>query len=212
MKKITQINQQPSKNLSKWLNWSNISAVIFVVFIGVLLISPTAKGMVIQGLMKIGLFQPDIPNQSGTTVTNNSKNVEKTGVLFKDENGKVFDLADFKDKVVFINFWTTWCPPCIAEMPSINKLQHKYKDNKDIVILMVNADNQLEKSQVFMKKNNYDLKVFTPASQIPSELLEQALPTTVLLNKKGEIAFRHEGGADYENKEFQKFIEKLASE
>ncbi len=196
----------------KWLNWSNISTAILVVFIVVLLISPTAKGMVIQDLMKIGLFQPDISNQSGTTVTNSNKKEEQTGVLFKDENGKVIDLGDLRGKVVFINFWATWCPPCIAEMPSINKLQEKFKDNKDIVILMVDADHRLEKSQRFMRKNNYDLEVFTPASQIPAELLGGALPTTVLLNKEGEIAFRHEGGADYTNKEFQDFIEKLSKE
>jgi thiol-disulfide isomerase/thioredoxin len=114
--------------------------------------------------------------------------------------------------VVFINFWATWCPPCIAEMPSINNMQKKFKDNKDVVILMVDADNQLEKSQAFMKKHQYDLKVFTPASQIPATLLGGSLPTTVLLNKKGEIVFRHEGAADYENEDFQDYIEKLAKE
>ncbi|MBC7653884.1 MAG: TlpA family protein disulfide reductase, partial [Oligoflexus sp.] len=88
----------------------------------------------------------------------------------------------------------------------------KFKDNKNFVVLMVDADNKLEKSKKFMTKNGYSLKVFTPASQIPQELLAGALPTTVLLNKKGEIAFRHEGGADYTNNEFQDYIEKLSKE
>jgi thiol-disulfide isomerase/thioredoxin len=121
-------------------------------------------------------------------------------------------LTDFKGKVVFINFWATWCSPCIAEMPSINNMQRKFKDNKDIVILMLNADNQIEKSQAFMKKHQYDLKVFTAASQIPAELLRGALPTTVVLDKNGKNVFRHEGAADYENKDFQDYVKKLASE
>ena len=47
-------------------------------------------------------------------------------------SGGVLDVEDLKGKVVFINFWATWCPPCIAEMPSIQKLYDKYKDNPEI--------------------------------------------------------------------------------
>lgn len=207
------LNLDKMKNNKKWLTWSNISTAIFIIFIAAMLISPTVKGVVIQGLMKIGLFQPDTPNESkAAPLASNANENEKTGILFKDENGKVIDLGDLKGKVVFINFWATWCPPCIAEMPSINQFQEKFKDNENFVVLMVDADNNLEKSQKFMKKNGYSLKVFTPASQIPAEFLGGALPTTVLLNKKGEIVFRHEGGADYSNKEFQDYIVKLTKE
>jgi thiol-disulfide isomerase/thioredoxin len=198
--------------IKKWLTKSNIINIVFFLVMIVLIFSTDAKGIVIQGLMKIGLFQPKIAEESNSTATNNISNKAKTGVLFKNEDGKVYDLADFKGKVVFINFWATWCPPCIAEMPSINNMQKKFKDNKDVVILMVDADNQIEKSQKFMIKHQYDLKVFTPASQIPATLLGGALPTTVLLNKNGEIVFRHEGAADYENKDFQDYIEKLVKE
>ncbi|MBC7654025.1 MAG: TlpA family protein disulfide reductase, partial [Oligoflexus sp.] len=135
-----------------------------------MLISPKLKGIVIQGLMKIGLFQPKLPDN--TEAGSNAiiaDTEQKSGILFRDENGNVIDLAELKGKVVFINFWATWCPPCIAEMPSINKLQEKFKDNKNFVVLMVDADNKLEKSKKFMTKNGYSLKVFTPASQIPQE-------------------------------------------
>lgn len=195
--------------IKKWFTLSSASTALLMIFVVVMLISSTAKGVVIQGLMKIGLFQPDV------SVENDKKpisKVEKFGVLFKDEAGNVIDLSDLKGKVVFVNFWATWCPPCIAEMPSINKLQAQFKDNKDFVVLMVDADNQPDKSIKFMSKRNFDLKVFTPASQIPNELLGNSLPTTVVLNKKGEIVFRHEGGADYTNKEFINFIQKLVNE
>lgn len=195
--------------IKKWFTFSNASTALLMIFVVVMFISSTAKGVVIQGLMKIGLFQPDV------SVENDKKpisKVEKSGVLFKDETGNVIDLSDLKGKVVFVNFWATWCPPCIAEMPSINKLQAQFRDNKDFVVLMVDADNQPDKSIKFMSKRKLDLKVFTPASQIPNELLGNSLPTTVILNKKGEIVFRHEGGADYTNKEFINFIQKLVNE
>ena len=198
--------------IKKWLTISNVLTAVAMVFVLVMLVSPNFKGVVIQGLMKIGLFQPDVSAKNEKTLISKISQGEKTGVLFKDEIGNVIDLSDLKGKVVFINFWATWCPPCIAEMPSINKLQEKFKDNKDFIILMVDADNKPEKSIKFMAKRNYNLQVFTPASQIPAELLGNALPTTVILNKKGKTVFKHEGGADYTNQEFITFLEALLKE
>ena len=198
--------------IKKWFTISNALTAIVMVFVVVILVSPNFKGVVIQGLMKIGLFQPDVSAKNEKTPISKISQGEKTGVLFKDETGNIINLSDLKGKVLFINFWATWCPPCIAEMPSINKLQEKFKDNKDFIVLMVDADNQPDKSIKFMAKRNYNLKVFTPASQIPTELLGNALPTTVILNKKGKTVFKHEGGADYTNQEFIKFVEILLKE
>ena len=198
--------------IKKWFTLSNTSTAIFLVFVILMVVSPTVKGVVIQGLMKVGFFQPDVSTENEKLPISKISKGEKTGVLFKDETGNVIDLSDLKGKVVFINFWATWCPPCIAEMPSINKLQEKFKDNEDFIVLMVDADNQLDKSIKFMSKRNYNLKVFTPASQIPTELLGNALPSTVILNKKGKTVFKHEGGADYTNQEFIKFLETLLKE
>lgn len=118
-------------------------------------------------------------------------------VSFKDENGKDITLSSLKGKVVFINFWATWCPPCIREMPSINTLKQSFKGNNDIVFLMVDVDGAMEKSKAFMTENNYDLQVYIPNGEIPQEFLGNAIPTTVILNKKGELIDRLEGGRDY---------------
>ena len=198
--------------IKKWFTTSNVLTASMMVFVVVMLVSPNFKGVVIQGLMKIGLFQPDVSAKNEKTPISKIIQGEKTRVLFKDETGSILNLSDLKGKVVFINFWATWCPPCIAEMPSINKLQEKFKDNKDFIVLMVDADNQLDKSIKFMAKRNYNLKVYTPASQIPTELLSKALPTTIILDKKGKTVFKHEGGADYTNQEFIKFVENLLKE
>lgn len=198
--------------IKKWFTLPNASTAILLVFAILMLVSPAVKGVVIQGLMRIGLFQPDVYAKNENLPISTISQGEKSEVLFKDEEGNVMNLSDLKGKVVFINFWATWCPPCIAEMPSINKLQSQFKDNKEFIILMVDADNQLDKSIKFMSKRNFDLKVFTPASQIPTELLGNALPTTILLNKKGEVVFKHEGGADYSNQDFQSYLLKLIRE
>lgn len=131
-----------------------------------------------------------------------------SGISFKDESGKTVALNSLKGKVVFINFWATWCPPCIHEMPSINKLKQTYKD-KDIVFLMVDVDNNMERSAAFMKDNKYDLPVYVPVDNIPPDYLGSAIPTTVILDKSGDMIARMEGGRDYTSPEITKALKEL---
>lgn len=130
-------------------------------------------------------------------------------VVFKDKDGKTVSISSLKGKVVFINFWATWCPPCIQEMPSINELRKTFKDNKDMVFLMVDVDNKMEKSSAFMQKKGYDLPVFVPVGNIPSDYLGGAIPTTVILDKKGVLVARIEGGRDYGSPEIIERIREL---
>lgn len=132
-----------------------------------------------------------------------------SGVLFKDESGKVVSLNSLKGKVVFINFWATWCPPCIHEMPSIDALRKSFKGSDRIVFLMVDVDNKIEQSAAFMEKNKYDLPVYTPAGPIPSDYLGGAIPTTVILDKRGKMVGRLEGGRDYTDPQMVKALKEL---
>ncbi len=132
-----------------------------------------------------------------------------TNLSFTDKDGETVYLSSLKGKVVFINFWATWCPPCIQEMPTINELKGKYKDNDDIVFLMVDVDNNMEKSTAFMEKNKYDLPVYVTASNIPSNYLGSSIPTTVILDKSGDMIARIEGGRDYTSPEIIKVVNEL---
>lgn len=140
-------------------------------------------------------------------------NMQQTPYLkFKDENGKTISLRSLKGKVVFINFWATWCPPCIHEMPSINDLRKTFKDNKDLVFLMVDVDGKIEKSKEWMKKKKYDLPVHVPDSEIPRELFTGSIPTTIIVDKQNNIIGRQVGGADYSSKEVIDLMTKLLNE
>lgn len=189
----------------KWLSPSNIFSVMMVIFIGAMVISPQVKGWTIQSLMKIGLFQPKIDKQPDEAAAEPLPNV-----YFKDGDGKTIDLASLKGKVIFINFWATWCPPCIAEMPSINSLHSKFKDNEKVVFLMVDVDGNYQKSDSFMKKHQYDLAVVSPASEIPPVFMQGAVPTTVILDPEGKMVYRQEGAADYSSAEMTEMIARLA--
>src|SRR5690554_4301596 len=107
----------------KRLTLPRIISFIVIAILLVFLISPNAKAWLSQGLMKMGLFKPDLSQvepaeaAAGAPVASRSAR----SVFFQDGDGNRIDAANLDGKVVFINFWATWCPPCIAEMPSINK-------------------------------------------------------------------------------------------
>jgi len=200
-------------NFKKYFTVSNLITTIMVVFVLAMLFIPSFKGGVMQNLMKIGLFQPKVPN--GTTeelAASFAANDVTNDILFKNRKGEVIELADQKGKIVFINFWATWCPPCIAEMPSIQTLYNSFKNNDKVMFLMVDVDNSPSKSQKFMEKRKFDMPVYTPASPIPSSYMSGSIPTSLVLNKYGKVVFKHEGMGDYSNEEFTAFINQLIEE
>ncbi len=153
-----------------------------------------------------------IGEPTGTEEQLESEPAAASGISFKDENGRVVSLNSLKGKVVFINFWATWCPPCIHEMPSINDMKRSFEGNDHIEFLMVDVDSKIEQSSAFMNKNNYNLPVYIPASEIPSDYLGGAIPTTVILNKKGEMVGRMEGGRDYSDPQIISALNELTKE
>ncbi len=172
--------------------------ILFVVFVSVLF----SRKQVNQ---ETQVNAPHVEQNQGVQMDS----ATREDVVFMDGEGKKVSIKDLQGKVVFINFWATWCPPCINEMPSINTLKSKFESSKDIVFLMVDVDAKYEKSNAFMKDNNYNLPVYIPASQIPSTFLGSAIPTTVILNKKGELSQRLEGGRDYASQEIEDYLKEL---
>ena len=139
-------------------------------------------------------------------------NVSSNDFSMLNEAGEKFNTESLRGKVVFINFWATWCPPCIKEMPSIEQLKKSYDGNDDIVFLLVDVDGKMEKSKAFMQKNNFDLQVSILDSNIPSTLLGNAIPTTIILDKNGQIAGKLEGAYDYSNPEMKKALDQLLTQ
>lgn len=195
---------------------STVISILLGVFVIAMVFSPDTKAWVSRGLMKIGLFKPDLERVEApaedTQADAPSAALANPSVFFADGAGNRIDAANQVGKVVFINFWATWCPPCIAEMPSIGKLYEQFKDNAGIVFVMADVDNQYEKSKQFMDDRSLGLPVHVPAGEIPGHWLGGAIPTTIILDKQGQIAARHEGMADYSRPEVADFIQSLIAE
>lgn len=106
----------------------------------------------------------------------------------RDQYGVIHNLEDYRGKVVFLNFWATWCPPCRKEMPEIEELYKEYGENKkDVIFLGVNNEKK-ENVIKFLKENNYTFPtVFEEGEKITSQYFISAFPTSFVIDKNGNI-------------------------
>lgn len=115
-------------------------------------------------------------------------------------DGTKIKLSETRDKNVLLNFWATWCGYCVLEMPDLQKLQEAYKD--DLLILTVNVGESKETVEQFMKDNNLDLKVVLDEKMnVANTYGVRSYPTTVAINKKGEVISGYIGMLTYEQME-----------
>lgn len=126
-----------------------------------------------------------------------------------DLENQVFDFQKQEKKVVLINFWATWCAPCVAEMPSMQGLYDDYKDK--LTFMFVTSD-QREKVAAFIQKNTYDFPVYYPLSEEPKMLRSKVLPTTFIINKEGRIVVAETGAADWNSKKTRAVLNDLLLE
>lgn len=117
------------------------------------------------------------------------------------------NLKNFKDKVVFLNFWGTWCPPCIKEWPSIQKLYDTKKEKIEFVLIAMKDEEA--KVKKFLKENNYNVPVYIAQSPISEKILPKAFPTTFLLDDKGRILLKEDAYKDWMSPSSLEFVNNL---
>jgi thiol-disulfide isomerase/thioredoxin len=122
----------------------------------------------------------------------------------QDRKGQEVNLKTFKGQVIVVNLWATWCPPCVAEMPSFQKL---YNDYGDKVIFLFIANDDPDKVDRFLAKNGYELPVFFQTSSAPEAMSSNALPTTYIINSKGSIVASKVGAADWNSNRVRSLLD-----
>ena len=153
------------------------------------------------------------PSNDSTTAarTPTCKAEKKANLEFtlKDMHGAKVHLTDFKGKVILVNFWATWCPPCKAELPGLIALHEQYKD-KGFVILGVSEDDEPETLRAFAAewKINYPMLVGLNEDELFDAFGPlYGLPTSVIVGRDGSMCGRHVGPATKE--EFEQEIKAL---
>ena len=169
-----------------------LSFKLFLFFIYLLFISNTSADQ-----------KPDIKNLK---IHKDPKQV--SNIVFKDYKDLAVSLEDFKDSLVLINFWATWCAPCKEEMPSLDILQSNKKIN-NLIILPINVGKEnVNKAKKFFE----DLKIknlklyYDDSVKLANNFSLIGLPTTILINKNGEEFARILGSIDFEDENFIEWL------
>jgi thiol-disulfide isomerase/thioredoxin len=197
-------------------------AVMLAIF-GVLYLTglhTEAIGQVQRVLLATGLKNADMPDEiPGTTAGEITETSEMgtspmAGAGFKMQtlDGKTVNFESLKGKVVFMNIWATWCPPCVAEMPNIQKLYEKVGSDKIAFVMLSVDEGGVEKVKKFIDKKGFSFPVYMPAAQLPQEFYSNAIPTTFIVSPEGKIVAKQEGMAEYDTKEVRDFLQSMVKQ
>lgn len=179
---------------------SQIKNFVFLIVIALLIIPQTRKPIQVFLQKGIAMFGPSLES------TDDLQRISNYNWLLKDEHQETYHFQSAKGKVILINFWATWCPPCIAEMPSMQKLYNDYKDR--VEFLFVTSDDFTE-INTFLNDHNYTFKVYQPASQYPEYFDITTIPRTFLINQSGQIIIDESRSANWNSDKVRNTIDNL---
>lgn len=159
-------------------------------------------------MLKTGIMNPDVEKTEASVDVDAENPKTDFSMSLVNSKGEKVNMEEFRGKVIFINIWATWCPPCIAEMPGINNLYNDVEE-EDIVFLMLSVDEDFEKAKRFREKKGFDFEIYRSDGGLPQMYYIQSIPTTFIIDAKGGLALTHMGMANYDTQKFKEFLQTL---
>ena len=173
----------------------------FVFYLLILaLLLPFSRKHLATGLNKAIMHRPSIISDN-RQVTLGDDDYNWT---LADLEGTAVSFSSFRGEVIFISFWATWCPPCRAEMPNIQKLYDEYGDR---ITMVLASREDPAKLKVFLEENGYDLPIYLLVQNPPEKLMSSSIPTSFLITREGRITVRKTGAARWDGKYFSSYLE-----
>lgn len=157
-------------------------------------------GTLQRGILATGIFRPDVSVDESEFVR------AEFNMPLLTLDGERANLRDFEGKTIFLNFWATWCPPCIAEMPNIQKLYDDFQAEEDVVFVMLSLDEDPEKARAFMDRKEFSMPVYFLSGRQPGVYNSTVVPTTYVISPEGYIVTEKRGMANYNTKSFREFL------
>lgn len=166
----------------KWMNIAVKTGATLLIIIGITMITGQMNN--------ISSYMGKISLPSATQKEMTEKEEFPLPYTLKDQHNQDVSFADLKGKVVFLNFWATWCPPCQGELPEIQKLYEKYKDSQDVAIITIVNPGGREKSQTeiieFLNEKGYNMPVLFDSGEVSYNFQISSLPTTFMIDATGK--------------------------
>ncbi len=176
------------------------SDIVFYLLIISLLI-PSTRTMIIRAT----LFRPKMESSEAAM----TMKPQEYHIILEDLQGNTINLTDFADKTMFISFWATWCPPCRAEMPSIQKLYNAYGDRLSVFLI---TNEEKSKVLTYLNESGYNLPVYFQKSTTSGVMNIQSYPTSFLISNEGEILIHKRGAANWNSRAFRKKLNDVLSQ
>lgn len=133
------------------------------------------------------------------------------GFILEDLDGNKVSLADQRGRVVLVDFWATWCGPCLQELPHIQQIHEQYRE-QGLVVLTISTDDQRNKVRPFVEKQGYTFRVLYADSQVQTAYGVQGIPLVCLIDRQGLVRFHHVGYGPGSEKQLAEEVVKLLKE
>lgn len=190
------------RNLIEWGVIGSIALILYVTGLHTEVIGTLQRAMLWTGLF-------DADTSKIATTEGPHLDTRDYNFALQASDGTQTTLGDFKGQVLFVNVWASWCPPCIAEMPTIETLYKAVGDHPKIKFILLSMDQNQKKAVNFMENKEFAMPYYFPRSRLPNKLQSQYLPTTFVISKKGKIVYKKEGIADYSSPNFAQWMRDL---
>jgi thiol-disulfide isomerase/thioredoxin len=168
---------------------------------------------VVGGVLYLAIQWANTPGGRGATpaMTRNASDPMNYGWWVRDPEGMEIAMTRFEGKVMFLNLWEYWCPPCRAELPSIQRLHDRMSEESDVVVLPVYSESPAGAARV-LEQLGLTLPIYAVTGQLPASLEPRAIPTTYIVDRDGTIVFKKVGAAAWDSDSVVDFLLGLARE
>lgn len=177
----------------------NLFTLLLILAFGLMIYPPT--GIPIKAFVhSLVMFSPKILDEEERV------HIDDYNWKLKRIDGGSKNFSESKNRIAIVNLWATWCPPCIAELPAMQRLYDSYSEEVDFYFVTAEDEDTVKR---FLLKKGYDIPIFLEIEKPPVQMQVSTIPTTFLIDKEGNIIIQKTGAAKWDSEEVRSILDNL---